>query len=125
MIKNKRLVAGRAASYGSYVDPNTQKPFWSAREGDKMLMISSGGLPPPDGQGAVIVADGDVYNDAGVGGEWDSDVMPPADEPGARQPRPDGLHELRRRQRLLEHDPRPVGPRRGQRPRTRCGSASS
>jgi hypothetical protein len=70
-----------AKSYGSYIDPMTKKPFWSAKEGDKMLMISSGGMPAPDGQGVITIADGDVYNDSGIGGQWDSDVMPPPMSP--------------------------------------------
>jgi hypothetical protein len=76
LIKNKQTWQV-ARAYGSHVDPNTQKPFWGPREGEKLLMISSGLLPAPNAEGAVIVADGDVYNNAGVGGEWDSDVMPP------------------------------------------------
>jgi hypothetical protein len=72
-----------ARSYGSFVDPNTNQPFWGPREGEKLLMISSGLLPAPNNQGAVLIDDGsgfgdaDVYNDAAVGGQWDSDVMPP------------------------------------------------
>ena len=66
-----------AKSYGTFIDPNTNKPFWSPREGDKLLMISSGLLPTPNGQGAVIIDDGDVYGDTAFGGKWDSDVMPP------------------------------------------------
>jgi len=66
-----------AKSYGSYIDPNTNKPFGIQREGDKLLMISSGLLPTPNGQGAVLIDDGDVYGDTAFGGKWDSDVMPP------------------------------------------------
>ncbi|WAS98749.1 choice-of-anchor L domain-containing protein [Nannocystis punicea] len=66
-----------AKSFGTYIDPNTNQPFWGSREGDKVLLISSGLLPPPNGQGAVIVPDGDVFNDVAVGGQWDSDSMPP------------------------------------------------
>ncbi len=66
-----------AKSYGNFIDPNTKKPFWGPREGDKFLMISSGLLPTPNGQGAVIIADGDVYGDTAFGGVWDSDSMPP------------------------------------------------
>lgn len=79
-----------ARSYGTYVDPMTQKPFWNSREGDKVLLISSGLLPPPDGQGAVIVEDSDVYNDSGLGGKWDSDVMPPPMSPEHGSPDPMG-----------------------------------
>lgn len=70
-----------AKSYGTYIDPMTQKPFWSAKEGGKMLMISSGGMPVPDNNGVITIADGDVYNDSGAGGQWDSDVMPPPMSP--------------------------------------------
>ncbi len=80
-----------AKSYGTYVDPNTQKPFWNSREGDKVLLISSGLLPPPNGQGAVIVDDGDVYNDSGNGNPWDSDVMPPPMSPNKGSPDPMGF----------------------------------
>ncbi|WP_096334394.1 choice-of-anchor L domain-containing protein [Nannocystis exedens] len=66
-----------AKSYGTFIDPNTNAPFWGSREGDKVLLISSGLLPPPNPQGAVIVPDGDVYNDVAIGGQWDTDTMPP------------------------------------------------
>jgi len=66
-----------AKSYGTFIDPNTNKPFWSPREGEKLLMISTGLLPTPNGQGAVLIDDGDVYGDTAFGGVWDSDVMPP------------------------------------------------
>ncbi len=79
-----------AKSYGTYVDPNTNKPFWNSREGDKLLMISSGLLPAPNGQGAVIVTDGDVYNDTAFGGVWDSDVMPPPMSAAEGSPDPMG-----------------------------------
>ncbi len=79
-----------AKSYGTFVDPMTKKPFWSPREGDKLLMISSGLLPMPNAQGAVIVPDGDVYNDSGVGGQWDSDSMPPPMSPQKGSPDPMG-----------------------------------
>ncbi len=65
-----------ARSYGSYVDPNTNKPFWGPREGEKLLMISSGLLPAPNNQGAVLIPDGAVYNNSG-GAMWDTDTMPP------------------------------------------------
>ena len=80
-----------AKSYGSYVDPNTQKPFWGPREGEKVLLISSGLLPTPNGQGAVIVPDSDVYNDSGIGGQWDSDTMPPPMSPQQGSPDPMGF----------------------------------
>jgi hypothetical protein len=79
-----------AKSYGTYIDPNTQKPFWSSREGDKVLLISSGLLPAPNNQGVVIVEDSDVYNDSGNGGQWDSDVMPPPMSPEHGSPDPMG-----------------------------------
>jgi len=79
-----------AKSYGSFVDPNSNQPFWNSREGDKVLLISSGLLPPPNPQGAVIVADGDVYNDVAFGGVWDSDVMPPPMSPNQGSPDPMG-----------------------------------
>jgi len=80
-----------AKAYGTYIDPNTDKPFWSALEGEKVLLISSGLLPMPDGQGTVKVADGDVYNDAAVGGEWDSDSMPPPMSPSKGSSNPLGF----------------------------------
>lgn len=79
-----------AKSYGTYIDPNTQKPFWNSREGDKLLLISTGLLPAPNGQGAVIVDDGDVFNDTAFGGVWDSDVMPPPMSPQKGSPDPMG-----------------------------------
>jgi len=75
-----------AESYGSFVDPDTNKPFWGPREGYKVLLISSGLLPPPDPDGAVIVEDGDVYNDVGFGDPWDSNSMPPPMLPGKGSP---------------------------------------
>ncbi len=80
-----------AKSYGTYIDPITKKPFWGPREGDKLLMISSGLLPAPNGQGAVVIADGDVYNDSGIGGQWDSDTMPPPMSPNKGSPDPMGF----------------------------------
>jgi hypothetical protein len=80
-----------AKTYGTYVDPNTNAPFWSAREGEKLLMISSGLLPPPNGQGVIVIADGDVYNDTAFGGVWDSDVMPPPMSPELGSPDPMGF----------------------------------
>jgi len=80
-----------AKSYGNFIDPVTKKPFWSAKEGDKMLLISSGGLPAPNGQGVITIADGDVYNDVGAGGQWDSDVMPPPMSPEKGSPDPMGF----------------------------------
>lgn len=79
-----------AKAYGSFVDPNTNQPFWNSREGDKVLLISSGLLPPPNPQGAVIVANGDVYNDVAIGGVWDSNVMPPPMSPNPGSPDPMG-----------------------------------
>jgi hypothetical protein len=90
LIKNKQTWQV-ARAYGSFVDPNTQEPFWGPREGEKLLMLSSGLLPAPNAEGAVIVADGDVYNNAGVGGEWDSDVMPPPMSPEHGSPDPMGF----------------------------------
>jgi hypothetical protein len=81
-----------AKSYGTFIDPMTQKPFWSAREGDKMLMISSGGLPAPNGQGVITIADGDVYNDTGAG-IWDSDNIPPPMSPAKGSPDPMGFKD--------------------------------
>ena len=80
-----------AKSYGTYIDPMTQKPFWGPREGDKVLLLTSGLLPNPDGQGKVTIADGDVYNDAAFGGQWDSDVMPPPMSPIKGSPDPMGF----------------------------------
>lgn len=79
-----------AKSYGTFIDPMTKKPFWSSREGDKVLLISSGLLPAPDGQGVVTIADGEVYNDSGNGGKWDTDVMPPPMSPDKGSPDPMG-----------------------------------
>lgn len=80
-----------AKSYGTYIDPMTNAPFWNSREGDKVLLISSGLLPAPDANGAVVVDDGDVYNDAAFGGQWDSDSMPPPMSPQKGSPDPNGF----------------------------------
>ncbi len=85
-----------ARSYGTFIDPNTNQPFWSPREGDKLLMISSGLLPPADGQGAVIVEDCDVFNDSYVGPNFfddppfDDNIMPPPMSPNNGSPDPMG-----------------------------------
>ena len=65
-----------ARAYGSFIDPVTQKPFWSPREGERLLLMSSGLLPAPDADGAVVIAGNAVYNDVG-GAPWDDDKMPP------------------------------------------------
>ncbi len=80
-----------AKSYGTHIDPNTNKPFWSPREGEKVLLISSGTMPMPNGQGAVVLAAGDVYNDTAFGGQWDSDSMPPPMSPSKGSPDPMGF----------------------------------
>ncbi|MDC0671577.1 choice-of-anchor L domain-containing protein [Nannocystis radixulma] len=79
-----------AESYGSFIDPDTAKPFWGPREGYKVLLISSGLLPPPDPNGAVIIEDGDVYNDVAFGDPWDSNAMPPPMQPGKGSPHAQG-----------------------------------
>lgn len=85
-----------ARSYGSFIDPNTNQPFWSPREGDKLLMISSGLLPSADGQGAVIIDDCDVFNDSYVGPNFfddppfDDNIMPPPMSPNNGSPDPMG-----------------------------------
>ena len=66
-----------ARAYGTHVEPNAQRPFWGAREGKKLLIISTGLLPPPNDDGAVIIPGSDVYNDVAFGGEFDSDELPP------------------------------------------------
>ncbi len=79
-----------ARAYGTHVDPDTQKPYWSSREGEKVLLISSGLLPAPDQDGAVIVPGGEVYNDVGDG-VWDADEMPPPMNPAPGSPDPQGF----------------------------------
>jgi hypothetical protein len=77
-----------ARAYGSFIDPVTQKPFWSPREGEKLLLMSSGLLPAPDADGAVVIAGNAVYNDVG-GAPWDDDEMPPlmSHKPGSPDPK--------------------------------------
>ncbi len=79
-----------ARAYGSFIDPNTQQPLWSPREGEKLLMMSSGLLPAPDGAGAVVIAGDAVYNDVG-GAPWDDDVMPPLMSQKLGSPEPMGF----------------------------------
>lgn len=83
-----------AKSYGTFIDPNTQKPFWGPREGEKLLMISSGLLPPANGQGAIIIPDGDVYGDTFESfndqAPWDNNTMPPPMQPQKGSPDPMG-----------------------------------
>jgi hypothetical protein len=51
-----------ASQLGTYIDPNTNEPLFSAREGDSMLVISTGHLNPPNGQGVITMVDADVYD---------------------------------------------------------------
>ena len=82
-------------SYGSFVDPNTNMPFWGPREGEKLLLISSGLLPPANGQGAILVDDGDVFNDSfpdfNDGPPFDDNTMPPPMSPEHGSPDPMGF----------------------------------
>jgi hypothetical protein len=80
-----------ARAYGSHVDPETQRPFWGPREGEKVLLMSSGLLPPPDEDGAVLLVDGDVYSDVSWDEAWDSDTMPPPMNPSKGSPDPLGF----------------------------------
>jgi hypothetical protein len=79
-----------ARSYGTHVDPATAEPFWSPREGKLLLLISTGLLPAPNAQGAVIINDSSVYNDVADGDPWDSDELPPPMQPHEGSPDPDG-----------------------------------
>ena len=50
-----------AKQFGTYLDPmDMNKPLWRPRKGDRMLIISSGNLPAPNGQGVVTQAGGTV-----------------------------------------------------------------
>jgi hypothetical protein len=84
-----------ARSYGTFVDPNTNEPFWSPREGEKVLLISSGLVPPPNNQGAIIIPDGDVYGDTFSSfnnqAPWDDNTMPPPMSPQNGSPDPQGF----------------------------------
>lgn len=84
-----------ASSYGTFIDPNTNKPFWGPREGDKLLLISSGTLPYPDGNGVITIPDGLVYNDSFPGffdePPWDDNTMPPPMSPQNGSPDPMGF----------------------------------
>lgn len=79
-----------ARAYGSFIDPDTDKPLWSPREGEKLLLISSGLLPAPDDAGAVTIAGNAVYNDVG-GAPWDDDQLPPPMTPKPGSPDPMGF----------------------------------
>ena len=81
-----------ARAYGSYLDPGTQKPFWAPREGEKLLLISSGLLPAPDAAGAVVIPGSAVYNDVG-GAPWDDDLLPPPMSPEPGSPDPKGFKD--------------------------------
>jgi hypothetical protein len=58
--------------YGSYVDPVSGEPIWSAREGDTMLLLSSGYGGVPDAAGVVMNAS--LVNDSN--GNPDGKPMP-------------------------------------------------
>jgi hypothetical protein len=47
-----------AAQFGTFIDPVSNEPVWGPREGDQMLIISTGAIPAPNGQGVVTVAAG-------------------------------------------------------------------
>ena len=47
-----------ARQFGTYIDPGTNEPLWSAREGEQMLIISTGAISAPNGQGVVTMAAG-------------------------------------------------------------------
>lgn len=81
-----------ARSYGSFIDPATQKPFWSPREGERLLLISSGLLPAPDAAGGVVIPGSAVYNDVG-GAPWDDDMLPPPMSPKPGSPDPKGFKD--------------------------------
>ena len=80
-------------SYGTHVEKDAVKPFWGPREGKKLLLISSGLLPAPDDNGAVIIPGNDVYNDVAYDGEWDSDELPAPIVPVDGSPSSDGFSD--------------------------------
>lgn len=82
-----------ARAYGTHVDKATQKPFWGPREGKKLLLISSGLLPAPDDDGAVVIPDSSVYNDVAFDGVWDSDELPPPMVAAHGSPGPNGFKD--------------------------------
>jgi hypothetical protein len=44
-----------ARQYGTYIDPNTNQPIWSPKEGEQFLMISTGVIAQPDANGVVTM----------------------------------------------------------------------
>jgi hypothetical protein len=44
-----------ARQYGTYVDPITNEPIWSPKEGEQFLMISSGRIGDPDENGIITM----------------------------------------------------------------------
>lgn len=80
-----------ARAYGTYVDPNTQKPFWNARAGKKLLLLSTGLMPAPNNNGAVVIEGSAIYNDVFYGDVWDSDELPPPLRPENGSPNKNGF----------------------------------
>jgi len=50
-----------ARQYGTAIDPNTNEPFWSPREGEQFLMISSGRINAPDDDGVITTTSNNLY----------------------------------------------------------------
>lgn len=70
-----------AASFGSAEDPDEPgKPLFRAREGERFLIISTGKLAAPDGDGVLLEAPGSQYaNDNN--NNHDDDALPPPISP--------------------------------------------
>jgi cysteine-rich repeat protein len=71
-----------ARGFGSYVydhdmDPNTpEERLYSPREGDRMLMISTGAIAPPNDEG-IVLQGGDTQKNGGANGNPDlPDTLP-------------------------------------------------
>ncbi len=62
-----------ATQLGSFIDPVSNAPLFSPREGDSFLVISSGLIVAPDGQGVITMDDFDTYN---TNGNPDVNVLP-------------------------------------------------
>jgi hypothetical protein len=65
-----------ARQFGTYIDPNTNEPLWSAHEGEQFLIISSGHIDAPDENGVITMAAG--VHDGGINSANQDDKPLPA-----------------------------------------------
>jgi hypothetical protein len=55
-----------ATQFGTFIDPGTNEPLWGPREGEQMLIISTGAISAPNAQTGVVTMGAGVH-EFGVG----------------------------------------------------------